>query len=215
MTTTTVSPIAAFAGGVVIGATATAVVIKYQKNIKATGAAVGRRAKSLFGKPVAAPVEAVAEAPVAAPVEAVAEAPVEAVAEAPVAAPVEAVAEAPVEAVAEAPVAAPVEAVAEAPVAAPVEAVAEAPVEAVAEAPVEAAPSITMENVEGVARLAELLSPSKTDPRSLVGQAIVQPGLEKPDIVILTEEVRAGLEESMKKPSFSTVPRHKHHHRRK
>jgi hypothetical protein len=163
MTTTTVSPIAAFAGGVVIGATATAVVIKYQKNIKATGAAVGRRAKSLFGKPVAAPVEAVAEAPVAAPVEAVAE----------------------------------------------------APVEAVAEAPVEAAPSITMENVEGVARLAELLSPSKTDPRSLVGQAIVQPGLEKPDIVILTEEVRAGLEESMKKPSFSTVPRHKHHHRRK
>jgi hypothetical protein len=95
---------------------------------------------------------------------------------------------------------------------APVEAVAEAPVAA----PVEAAPSITMENVEGVARLAELLSPSKTDPRSLVGQAIVQPGLEKPDIVILTEEVRAGLEESMKKPLFSnTVPRHKHHHNRR
>ena len=148
MTTTTVSPIAAFAGGVVIGATATAVVIKYQENIKATGAAVGRRAKSLFGKK---PVAAVAEA------------------------------------------------------------VAEAPVEAVAEAP-----SITIKNVEGVARLAELLSPSKTDPRSLVGEAIVQPGLEKPDVVILTEEVRAGLEESMKKPLFNnTVPRHKHHHRRK
>jgi hypothetical protein len=166
MTTTTVSPIAAFAGGVVIGATATAVVIKYQENIKATGAAVGRRAKSLFGKkPVEAPVAAVAEvAPVEAPVAAVAEV-------------------------------------------APVE----AQVEAVAEAP-----SITIKNVEGVARLAELLSPSKTDPRSLVGEAIVQPGLEKPDIVILTEEVRATLEESMKKPLFSnTVPRHKQHHRRK
>jgi hypothetical protein len=139
------------------------------------------------------------------------EAPVAAVAEvAPVEAPVAAVAEV-------APVEAPVAAVAEvAPVEAPVAAVAEvAPVEAQVEAVAEA-PSITIKNVEGVARLAELLSPSKTDPRSLVGEAIVQPGLEKPDIVILTEEVRATLEESMKKPLFSnTVPRHKQHHRRK
>ena len=69
---TAVSPVVLVAGGIVIGATAATVVIKYQDEIKATGASIAGKAKSLFGKkatPAAIEKPAVvAAAPAAEPV---------------------------------------------------------------------------------------------------------------------------------------------------
>ena len=188
---TVVSPVVLVAGGIVIGATAATVAIKYQKEIKAAGVAVTDKAKSLFGKKAApaaieAPVVAVVEAPVAV------EAPV--VVEAPVAVEVPVVVEAPVAVEAPAAIEAPVVAVVEAPVAV------EAPV-------VVAETTITVEQVESVAKLAELLSPSLTavateaaigsDLTVKVLSASITEDNKVSDVVLLTQEVAAGIAEAM------------------
>jgi hypothetical protein len=144
---TVVSPVVLVAGGIVIGATAATVAIKYQKEIKAAGVAVTDKAKSLFGKK-AAP----------------------------------AAIEAPVVAVVEAPVAV------------------EAPV-------VVAETTITVEQVESVAKLAELLSPSLTavateaaigsDLTVKVLSASITEDNKVSDVVLLTQEVAAGIAEAM------------------
>ena len=65
VSSTSVSPALAFGAGVVVGVTATAVVITYKKEIRAAALSTTEKAKSLFGKKVEAPaVEAQAvEAP--------------------------------------------------------------------------------------------------------------------------------------------------------
>ena len=208
---TVVSPALLVAGGIVIGATAATVVIKYNKEIKAAGVSIADKAKSLFGKKAPQPAaEATAPTPVVEPTPAAEPAVIQefiiklepvVVAEAPVV-------------VAEAPVV-----VAEVPVV-----VAEAPV-VVAEAP------ITVEQVESVAKLAELLSPASTttevaepvtgdDLTAKVLSASITEENRVSDIVLLTKEVAAGIAEAMTQlPQQQRVQqpyRHnKRHHQRR
>ena len=70
VSSTSVSPALAFGAGVVVGVTATAVVITYKKEIKSAAISTTEKAKSLFGKKVEAPAVApkVEEPKVEAPV---------------------------------------------------------------------------------------------------------------------------------------------------
>jgi hypothetical protein len=196
---TAVSPVVLVAGGIVIGATAATVVIKYQEEIKATGASIAGKAKSLFGKkatpaaiekPAAEPVAETA--PVAEPAVVAAAPAAEPVAETGIT--MEQVAYLARLAELLSPSSAVKVHVETAPVAEPVVApvVETAPV---AEPVVEAAAPVAEPVVEAVAPVAE--APVQQMAASIVTSSIKTEAESVSDVVLLTQEVAAGIAEAM------------------
>jgi len=201
---TAVSPVVLVAGGIVIGATAATVVIKYQDEIKATGASIAGKAKSLFGigkKATPAAIEkpaVVAAAPAAEPV-AVAEPAV--VAAAPAAEPVaetgitmEQVAYLARLAELLSPSSAVKVHVETAPVAEPVVEAAAPVAEPVVAPVVETAP-VAEPVVEAAAPVAE--APVQQMAASIVTSSIKTEAESVSDVVLLTQEVALGIAEAM------------------